>query len=87
MVATSAETYAKPHDIVLSPNGKALCVADNNNDRIVVLDPQTLEEIGVFGQGELSAPHDVAFDAQGRLLVADTYNDRTVRYRMSGMNE
>ena len=33
--ATSAETYAKPHDIVLSPHGNRLYVADNDNDRIV----------------------------------------------------
>ena len=84
MVATSAETYAQPHDIVLSPDAKALYVADNNNDRIVILDPQTLEEVGVFGEGEVSAPHDVAFDAQGRLLVADTGNSRIAIYEVEG---
>ena len=26
MVATSAETYARPHDIVLSPDGKAFSI-------------------------------------------------------------
>lgn len=84
MVAASAETYAKPHDIVLSPDGKALYVADNDNDRIAVLDPQSLRELGVFAQGEVSAPHDVAFDAQGRLLVADTGNSRIAIYAIQG---
>jgi len=43
MRAASAETYAQPHDIVLSPDGSLLYVADNNNDRIAVLDAGTLK--------------------------------------------
>ncbi|MFQ5937867.1 MAG: NHL repeat-containing protein [Acidiferrobacterales bacterium] len=82
MLAASAETYAKPHDIVLSPDRKLLYVADNDNDRIAVLDARTLKELGVFAQGEVSAPHDVAFDAQGRLLVADTGNSRIAIYEV-----
>ncbi|MDX1487552.1 MAG: NHL repeat-containing protein [Acidiferrobacterales bacterium] len=84
LVAASAETYAKPHDIVLSPNGKLLYVADNDNDRIAVLDAQTLKELGIFAKGEVSAPHDVVFDAQGRLLVADTGNSRIAIYEVDG---
>jgi DNA-binding beta-propeller fold protein YncE len=84
MLAASAETYAKPHDIVLSPNRKLLYVADNDNDRIAVLDARTLQELGVFAQGEVSAPHDVAFDAKGRLLIADTGNDRIAIYEVNG---
>jgi YVTN family beta-propeller protein len=84
MLAASAETYAKPHDIVLSPDGKLLYVADNDNDRIAVLDAQTLKELGVFAQGEVSAPHDVVFDAQKRLLVADTGNSRIAIYEVDG---
>lgn len=82
MVAASAETYAKPHDIVLSPDGKLLYVADNDNDRIAVLDARTLKELGAFAKGEVSAPHDVVFDAQGRLLVADTGNSRIAIYEV-----
>ena len=82
MRAASAETYAKPHDIVLSPDGSLLYVADNDNNRIVVLDARTLKELGVFAQGEVSAPHDVAFDPQGRLLVADTGNSRIAIYEV-----
>lgn len=86
MVAASAESYAKPHDIVLSPNGKLLYVADNDNDRIAVLDAQSLKELGVFAQGEVAAPHDVVFDAQGRLLVADTGNSRIAIYEVDRAN-
>ncbi|MEE9129716.1 MAG: NHL repeat-containing protein [Phycisphaerales bacterium] len=82
MRAASAETYAKPHDIVLSPDGSLLYVADNDNDRIAVMDARTLNELGVFAQGEVSAPHDVVFDAQGRLLVADTGNSRIAIYEV-----
>ncbi|MGI9301109.1 MAG: NHL repeat-containing protein, partial [Gammaproteobacteria bacterium] len=84
MVAASAESFAHPHDIVLSPDGKALYVADNNNNRIVVLDPESLQELGVFARGEVSAPHDVVFDAKGRLLVADTGNSRIAIYSVEG---
>lgn len=82
--AASAENLGAPHDIVLSPDGDRLFVADNNNDRIVVLDPETLAELGTFGENELAGPHDVVFDATGRLLVADTHNHRIAIYAVSG---
>lgn len=78
--AASAENLGEPHDIVLSPDGTRLYVADNANDRIVVLDPNSLEELGVFAEDEVGAPHDVVFDANGRLLVADTRNHRIAVY-------
>jgi len=82
--AASAETLNEPHDIVLSPDGTKLYVADNGRDRIVVLDPETLVELGVFARGEVRQPHDVVFDAAGRLLVADTGNSRIAIYAVSG---
>ncbi len=74
--ASSDKQFSRPHDIVLSPDKKLLYVADNGNDRIVVLDAHTLQTKGAFGQAELREPHDVAFDPQGQLLVADTGNNR-----------
>lgn len=85
-VAASAETLGLPHDIVLSPDGKVLYVADNTNDRIVVLEPETLKELGVFARGEVAEPHDVAFDAKGRLLVADTGNNRIAIYAVESVS-
>jgi streptogramin lyase len=82
--AVSAENLAKPHDIVLCPDGRHLFVADNDNGRIVVLDSATLAEVGVFGNGELAGPHDVVFDRLGRLLVADTHNHRIAIYEING---
>lgn len=84
LMAASAENLGKPHDIVLSPDGRLLYVADNDNDRIVVLDAQSLEERGVFAEDEVAGPHDVVFDAAGRLLVADTHNHRIAVYAVDG---
>lgn len=83
-VAASPQIYDKPHDLVLAPDGRHLYVADNDNDRIAVLDSETLELLGTFGEDEVSAPHDVAFDGQGRLLVADTGNSRIAIYSLEG---
>jgi DNA-binding beta-propeller fold protein YncE len=49
-----------------------------------VLDAMSLRAAGVFGSGELSYPHDAEFDASGRLLVADTGNDRVAIYDVGG---
>jgi sugar lactone lactonase YvrE len=48
------------------------------------MDAETLEVVGSFGEGELSNPHDVDFDAAGRALVADTGNSRVAIYEFSG---
>lgn len=84
LMAASAENLSEPHDIVLSPDGQQLFVADNGNNRIVVLDAMTLNETGGFGSGELSGPHDVVFDQKGHLLVADTHNHRIAIYELNG---
>jgi len=76
LIAASPATLAKPHDIKLSPDGKTLFVADNGNDRIVVLDAVDLSVSQVLAEGVVSEPHDVDFDKHGRMLVADTGNNR-----------
>ncbi|MEE8500654.1 MAG: NHL repeat-containing protein [Kiloniellales bacterium] len=83
-VAASDTSFSRPHDLVLSPDGRHLFVADVGNDAIKVLHPDTLATLWVIGRGELRGPHDVAFDAKGRLLVADTRNDRIAIYALSG---
>jgi len=82
--AHSAQSFAQPHDIILSPDQRYLYVADNNNDRIAVLDPQSLALVGSFANGEVSEPHDIVFQADGKLLVADTGNSRIAIYEVSG---
>ena len=84
LIAESDRSFSQPHDLVVSADGKYLYVADVGNDVIKVLDPKTLETIGTLGAGELSAPHDVAIDADGTLIVADSGNDRIVALSPDG---
>ena len=84
LAAASKEIYSMPHDIALSPDGRLLYVADNGNHRIAVLDALTLRELAEFGKGEVAEPHDLVFDAAGRLLVADTGHSRIAIYQLSG---
>jgi DNA-binding beta-propeller fold protein YncE len=83
--AHSTTEFSQPHDITLSPDRRYLYVADNNNDRIAVLDPSSLALLGSFAEGEVSEPHDVVFDAAGRLLVADTGNSRVAIFQVAGV--
>lgn len=82
VVQTDAR-LARPHDLTLDPSGKFLYVADTDNLVIKVFDPYTLTLLGVFGEGDLDTPSDVAFDTEGRLLVADTANDRILTYQVN----
>jgi DNA-binding beta-propeller fold protein YncE len=85
-VAASPEQFNRPHDLTLSPSGKYLFVADMNNDSVKILDPQNLNVIGEFGKEDLNSPHDVEFDAEERLIVADSGNRRLVIYTLNGLN-
>lgn len=80
----SDETFERPHDLVLSADGKHLYVADVGNNVVRVLDPESLATVGRIGGDVLAAPHDVTFDSDGRLLVADSGNDRTVVFEVAG---
>ena len=87
LLAASEVELVLPHDLILTPDGRHLVVADMGQDRIVLLDAETLAFAAAFGAAEgLSFPHDVAFDDQGRLMVADTGNDRIVFYALDGLS-
>ena len=75
-----------PHDIKLSPDGQYLFVADVGNDRVVILEPKTLELVSTFGSDHQDGTHDIDFDQQGNAYVADTHNSRVTIYKMSGTN-
>ena len=85
-IAVSDTGFDHPHDLVLSPDGRFLYVADLGNDVVKVLDPMSLKTLGVIGEGDLDSPHDVAFDEAGRLLVADSGNDAVVVYKVNGVD-
>ncbi len=84
--AASTTPLSNPHDIKLSPDGSRLFVSDVGNNRVVILDPQSLGYIASFGANEQNGTHDVDFDSQGRLYVADTHNHRTAIYELRGNN-
>jgi DNA-binding beta-propeller fold protein YncE len=82
-IAEFTDGLAKPHDAAFSPDGKLIYLTDMANSRIRVLDAMTLRLAGSFGETELSNPHDAEFDHAGRLLVADTGNDRIAIYEVN----
>jgi sugar lactone lactonase YvrE len=84
LVAETAAGLSQPHDAAFSPDGKLIYVTDMANSRMLVLEAMTLKTVGSFGKGELSYPHDAEFDQQGRLLVADTGNNRIAIYEVEG---
>jgi len=87
-----AAALNRPRDLEFGPDGR-LYVADTDNHRIRVIDLTSgiIETIaggarrGLGGDGGLATaaaldrPFGVAFDAQGNLYVADTFNDRIRR--------
>jgi len=86
-VAATPADFAHPHNLVLSPDGRHLIVTDMSNDVVKVLDPETLKTLAVIGAGKLAGPHDTDFDSRGRILVADTGNDRVVVYEFTGIKD
>ncbi len=80
--AASEAVLSDPHDVIIGPDDR-LYVADKFANRIAILDRDTLEVVGSFGEGELAGPHDVDFDAAGRAIVADTENNRVAIYDFS----
>ena len=83
-IAEFATGLAEPHDAAFSPDGKYIFLTDMRNSRMVVLEAMTLKLAGSFGDKELSYPHDAEFDKAGRLLVADTGNNRIAIYEVNG---
>lgn len=83
-VHASQPILSNPHDLKLTPDGRYLFVADVGNDRIAILDPETLTLVGTFGEGHQSGTHDIDFDALGRAYVASTHNNRVIVYALSG---
>jgi DNA-binding beta-propeller fold protein YncE len=80
--SASSTPLSNPHDLKLSPDGKYLFVSDVGNNRVVLLDSETLSFVSSFGADHQSGTHDVDFDARGQAYVADTHNNRVTIYRM-----
>jgi len=84
LVAASGEFLGNPHDLKLSPDGRYLFVADVDNDRVAILDPESLALVGEFGADHQDGTHDIDFDSAGRAYVADTHNNRVTVYEIDG---
>lgn len=83
-VLTSTVELSNPHDLKLSPDGQYLFVADSNNNRIAILNPDSLELVDSFGADHQAGTHDIDFDQSGNAYVADTHNNRVLIYQMTG---
>ena len=81
-----------PNDIVVDPNDGDIFVAESHrrglNNRIVhfASDGTYINEWGGKGSGpgELSEPHTIAMDSQGRLFVGDRENNRIQIFTQDG---
>jgi len=79
----STVSLKNPHDLKFSPDGKYLFVSDVGNNRIAILDPDSLDFIAEFGSDHQSGTHDIDFDANGHAYVADTHNNRVTIYKIN----
>ena len=85
-LGASTTDLDNPHDLKLSLDGKYLFVSDVGNNRVVLLNPETLEFVSSFGADHQSGTHDVDFDPDGTAYVADTHNNRIAIYDIRGTN-
>ena len=84
LLSESEAIFAQPHDIEVGPGGRFIYVADKDNNLIQILDAMSLKIMASFGKLHLNRPHDVSFDKNGQLFVADTENNRIAVFRGSG---
>jgi len=78
----------RPTDMAISPNGDVFVTDGYGNNRIVHYDAQgrfvkTWGKLGV-DSGDLSQPHSIALDSQGRLYVAERNNARIQLFDQEG---
>ena len=87
--------FDMPCDVLVAPNGD-IFVADGHhrrgqagpNNRVVKYNSkgEYIMEFGGMGAefGEMNEPHGLAMDSEGRLFVADRYNDRVQIFSQDG---
>lgn len=70
-----------PHDIEIGPDGN-LYIADKFGDRIVIMDPETLEVLWSFGG--VPGAHDISFGDNGLAYVSVTGLSRVDIFEING---
>lgn len=91
VAGTDQSHFDRPNDVLVAPDG-SIFVADGHNptgnNRIMkfAADGTFLLEWGTTGgdNGEFREPHALAMDSQGRLFVADRYNNRLQLFDQEG---
>ncbi|TPW20958.1 MAG: NHL repeat-containing protein, partial [Elusimicrobia bacterium] len=96
-LAQTIPGFERPEGVAVSPSGSCLAVSDSKTSRIRTFDAALSAGLAAFGQhGEvkenrplppeffLNKPAQLAFDAQGNLLVADRNNDLVQGFGLPG---
>jgi len=86
LLKESLRAFAGPQDLIITPDGGYLLVADTGNNEIKVLQPGTLNILGQFGTGYLKSPSSIKIDKIGIVLVMDDENKRVTSFRFKGMH-
>ena len=74
----------------MDPQQRFAYVADGSNDRVAILDRQTLEVIGTIGRpgrgaGQFFHAHSIATDSKGNIIVGESQGYRAQRFLYKGM--
>ena len=85
LLKESGHAFAGPQDLIITPDGGYLLVADTGNDAIKILQPGTLNILGQFGTGYLKSPRSIKIDESGKILVMDDENKRVTSYSFKGV--
>jgi DNA-binding beta-propeller fold protein YncE len=88
---SGADLFDQPTDVLVAPDG-TIFVTDSHrngkNNRVVKLtkDGKFIKEWGTKGSGpgQISEPHTIAMDSQGRLFVGDRENNRIQIFDQDG---
>jgi len=85
LLKESVHTFAGPQDLIITPDGGYLLVADTGNDEIKILQPGTLNILGQFGTGYLKSPRSIKIDESGKIMVMDDENKRVTSFSFKGV--
>ena len=84
VAAITGKNMSSPQDLFVAPSGE-LYIADTENNRVVVLNPDgsLKKEITEAGEKKLAKPQGIFVDNEGHLFIADSANARIVHMSAS----